>query len=131
LPYSNFLKERINKMAALEGKNISNPDEVRTLPKTKGTILNVGDQTLMHGVMEPGWKWSECVKPVVGTPSCQVLHTTYIISGRMRVKMNDGTEKEFGPGDFAIIPPGHDAWVVGNESCVSVDFTGGKTYGKK
>lgn len=118
-------------MAKLEVKNISNPDEVRTLPKTKGVIVNVGEHTLMHGTMEPGWRWSECVKPKVGTQSCEVNHTIYVISGKMGVRMNDGTEKEIGPGDFTVIPPGHDAWVIGNESCVSVDFTGGKTYGKK
>jgi len=118
-------------MAALEVKNFKNPDEVRTLPKIIGKILNIGEHTLMHGTFEPGWKWSECVKPTVGTPSCQVHHVMYIISGRMIVKMNDGTEKEFGPGDFGIIPPGHDAWVIGDENCISLDFAAGKVYGKK
>jgi mannose-6-phosphate isomerase-like protein (cupin superfamily) len=118
-------------MAGFEVKNMSNPDEIRTLPKTKGEIINIGEYTLMRGTFEPGWKWSECIKPAVGTQSCEVKHVLYVISGRMALKMNDGSEKEFGPGDFGVIPPGHDAWVVGNENCVSIDFTAGKTYGKK
>jgi len=118
-------------MAMPEIKNFNNPDEVRTLPKTKGEILNIGDQTLMRGTFEPGWRWSECVKPTVGTHSCEVYHILYVISGRMGLKMNDGTEKEFGPGDFGIIPPGHDAWVIGDEKCISLDFAAGKVYGKK
>ena len=75
-------------------------------------------------------KWSESVKPVVNTESCQQMHTGYLISGRMRVRMDDGTEAEAGPGDSVIIPPGHDAWVVGNEPCIGIDFTGAKTYAK-
>jgi quercetin dioxygenase-like cupin family protein len=67
-------------------------------------------------------------KPLVKTNSCQASHTSYIISGRMKVKMDDGTEVEGGPGDTIIVPPGHDAWVVGNESCVMIDFTGAKDY---
>ena len=118
-------------MATLEVKNMSKPDELRTLPKTKGEVVKVGDHTIMRGTMEPGWKWSECVKPAVGTPSCQVNHTIYVISGKMKVRMNDGTEKEIGPGDACVIPPGHDAWVVGNEPCLSIDFTGGANYGVK
>jgi mannose-6-phosphate isomerase-like protein (cupin superfamily) len=118
-------------MASLEVKNMSVPDETRSLPKTKGEIVKIGDHIIMRAVFEPGWKWSECVKPTVGTPSCQVNHVLYIISGRMNVRMNDGTEKTFGAGDAGVIPPGHDAWVVGNEPCVSIDFTAGATYGKK
>jgi len=118
-------------MPALEIKNMNSPDETRSLPKTKGEIVTVGGNTIMRGTFDPGWKWSECVKPTVGTPSCQAHHVLYVISGRMKVKMNDGTENELGPGDTGVIPPGHDAWVVGNEACVSIDFTAGATYGKK
>src|SRR4030095_8138772 len=119
------------KMSKLEVKNMGKPDEVRTLPKTRAEIVNVGEHTLGRGTFEPGWKWSDCVKPAVGTDSCQVHHVTYVISGRLHVKMNDGTEKELGPGDAGVIPPGHDAWVVGNEPCISLDFTGAKVYGLK
>jgi len=118
-------------MQKMEVKNMKNPDELRTLPKTRGEVVKIGDHTILRGTFEPGWKWSECVKPAVGTPSCQVNHVLYVISGRMKVRMDDGTEKEIGAGDTGIIPPGHDAWVVGNEPCVSIDFTGGVTYGIK
>ena len=115
----------------IEIKNMNSPDETRSLPKTKGEVVTVGGHTIMRGTFEPGWKWSECVKPTVGTPSCQVNHVLYVISGKMGVRMDDGTEKEVGPGDTALIPPGHDAWVIGKEPCVSIDFTAGATYGKK
>lgn len=118
-------------MSKIELKNMNNPDELRSLPKTKGEVVKLGEYTIMRTTFEPGWKWSECVKPAVGTSSCQVNHVLYIISGKMGVRMDDGTEKEFHPGDAGIIPPGHDAWVVGNEPCIGVDFTGGVTYGKK
>jgi hypothetical protein len=72
----------------------------------------------------------KCVKPLVGTNSCQAPHTSYIISGRMKVRMDDGSEIEGGPGDTAVIPPGHNAWVVGNEPCIMIDFTGAKDYAK-
>ena len=115
----------------MEKKNLSTPDEVRTPPKTKIEVVNVGDSTIMRATFEPGWKWSECVKPIVGTESCQAPHINYVLSGRMKVVMDDGTEMEMGPGDAADIPPGHDAWVVGNEPCVAIDFAAGKMYAKK
>ena len=118
-------------MAALEIKNMNSPDETRSLPKTKGEIVKVGEQVIMRSTFEPGWKWSECVKPTAGTASCQANHVMYIISGRMRIKMDDGTEKDFAQGDAGVIPPGHDAWVLGDEPCVGIDFTSGATYGKK
>lgn len=115
----------------MEIKNFNKPDEVRTPPKTRIEVVNVGDKAIMKATFEPGWKWSECVKPVVKTDSCQVQHTVYVISGRMKVRMDDGTEAEMGPGDVGVIPPGHDAWIIGNEPCVSIDFSGGGTYAKK
>ena len=74
-------------------------------------------------MLEPGWRWSKNVKALGGTDSCQVLHTGYNVSGRLDVKMDDGTETEFDPGDAYVIPPGHDAWVVGDEPVVSVDMS--------
>lgn len=118
-------------MSTIEVRNMGKPDEARKLPKTLNEVVKIGEHTVMRSNFEPGWKWSECVKPAAGTDSCQVHHVIYAVSGRLKVKMNDGTEKEFGPGDAGVIPPGHDAWVVGNESFVGVDFTGGATYGKK
>ncbi len=118
-------------MSKMEVKNLSTPDEIRTLPKIKGEVVNIGDYTVMRGTFEPGWKWSDCVKPTVETSSCEVNHVLYVISGKMQNKMNDGSEKVLGPGDAGVIPPGHDAWVVGDKPCISIDFTAGKTYGKK
>lgn len=115
----------------MQTKNFNSPDEVRTPPKTRVEVVKVGDSTVMRATFEPGWKWSECVKPAAGTETCQVHHTGYVISGRMKVRMDNGTESEVGPGDVMDIPPGHDAWVVGNEPCVSIDFAGGATYAKK
>jgi len=115
----------------MEKKNINNsPDETRTFDKGKLQISNLGGEAIGRFVLEPGWKWSTSVKPLVKTESCQQTHTGYIISGRMRVRMNDGTELEAGPGDVAYIPPGHDAWIVGNEPCIGIDFTGAKTYAR-
>jgi quercetin dioxygenase-like cupin family protein len=81
-------------------------------------------------VFQPGWRWSEDVKPIAGTQSCQAPHAIYVISGRMGIRMDDGTEGEIGPGDIAMIEPGHDAWVVGDEACVGVDFGGYASYAK-
>lgn len=115
----------------MEKKNIDNsPDETRSFDKGKIQVSTVGGQAIGRFVLEPGWKWSTSVKPVVKTDSCQQTHTGYIISGKMRVKMNDGTEFEMGSGDTLYVPPGHDAWVVGNERCIGIDFTGARTYAK-
>jgi quercetin dioxygenase-like cupin family protein len=117
-------------VTTVQPKNMSKPDEVRTLPKTRIEVANFGDMTLMKLTLEPGWKWSEHIKPQVGTPSCQVEHFSYCISGRLHIRMDDGTEVEMGPGDADYFPPGHDGWVVGDEPCVLLDFVGGKAYGK-
>jgi len=112
-------------------KSTIQPDETRRFDKGKIDVTNIGETSIGRATMEPGWKWSTSVKPIVKTDSCQVSHTMYVISGRMHVKMDDGSEQEFGPGDTGIVPPGHDAWVVGNEPFVGVDFTGAKSYAKK
>lgn len=114
----------------MESKNFSLADEVRELPKTKIEVLNFGDITIMRATFQAGWKWSECVKPTVGTHSCEVPHINYIISGKIMIAMDNGMQKELGVGDVAVIPPGHDAWVVGDEPCIAIDFSAGKIYGK-
>ncbi|CDZ76473.1 hypothetical protein BN59_00742 [Legionella massiliensis] len=116
-------------MAKMEMKSFDAPEELRELPKTRIEVLNFGETTIMRAIFQPGWKWSECVKPTVGTQSCEAPHFMYMISGRMVIVMDDGTQKEVGPGEVALIPPGHNAWVVGNEPCVAIDFTAGKMYG--
>ncbi len=80
-------------------KSFATPDETRNIPKGKIEVVNLGDVQAMRATFEPGWKWSECVKPIAGTDSCQVAHLGYQISGRLIVKMDDGTEYEYGPGD--------------------------------
>ena len=83
-----------------------------------------------RATFKPGWRWSEHVKPIAGTDSCQAAHTCYFVSGRMKVVMDDGEEIEYGPGDFAIMAPGHDAWIVGDEACVVIDWQGFADYAK-
>lgn len=117
---------------ALEKKSSQNPDEIRPFKDGKGkmAVFNVGDMTVGRGEFEPGWRWSQHVKPIAGTDSCQANHTGIILEGRMVVKMNDGPEMEFGPGDVFCMPPGHDAWVVGDKRCVLFDVTGVAKYAK-
>ena len=104
-------------------KNLSSPDTTTT-PFEKGKIetVTVDGVTLLRETLQPGWKWSEHVKPVVGGDSCQKRHLKYIISGRQMVVMNDGTKIELAPGDFSVIEPGHDAWVVGDEPNVLLEM---------
>jgi hypothetical protein len=119
--------------AKILAKSFSSPDEVRTFEKGKIEILNFTNSgvTIGRGTLEPGWSWEKCIKPLVKTDSCQASHTAYVISGRIRTRMNDGTEIEGGPGDTAVIPPGHNSWVVGDEPCIMIDFTGMKDFAKK
>jgi quercetin dioxygenase-like cupin family protein len=115
-------------MAAMVKKSFEAPDETRPISKGKIEVVDVDGTQVMRANFEPGWRWSECVKPVAGTESCQVAHLIYVVSGRMVVRMDDGAESEIGPGDVSSIPPGHDAWIVGDEPFVGVDFQGGQTY---
>ena len=116
----------------LERKPFGTPDEVRPFDGGKGRmeVVTVGDVTMGRGTFEPGWRWSDYVKPLAKTESCQANHTGYVLEGRMVVRMNDGAEMEFGPGDSFVMPPGHDAWVVGDKRCVLIDFTGVAKYAK-
>lgn len=117
-------------MITMQTKSLNRPDEVRTLPKTRVDVIEFGDMALMKLTLEPGWRWSEHVKPTAGTTSCEVAHFNYCISGRLHIRMDDGTESELGPGDAQLLSPGHDAWVIGNQPYVGLDFQGGKTYAK-
>jgi len=114
----------------LEAKNLDSPDEKRTFEHGGISIVNIGGAVIGRAVFEPGWKWSNDVKPIAGTDSCQAPHTGYIVSGRMHVKMDDGAEVEAGPGDAFVISPGHDAWIVGDEPCVALDWSGAANYAK-
>jgi len=119
-------------MAGLEQKRFESPEETRTFVDEKGKvdIVNVGQLQIGRAVFEPGWRWSEHVKPLAGTDSCQATHTGYVVQGRMRVRMDDDSEVEYGPGDAFYMPPGHDAWIVGDEKCVMIDVTGMSNYAK-
>lgn len=118
-------------MGGIIKKNLnSSPDETRSFDKGKVDIGNVGEYTIGKAELEPGWSWEKCVKPIVKTNSCQAPHLQYVVSGRMKVVMDDGSEEEFGPGDIGNVPPGHNAWVVGQEKFIAIDFTGMKTYAK-
>lgn len=118
-------------MAGYERKELKRPDEVRTFPKGKLELVNIGGGSVGMLTLEPGWRWSEHVKPIAGTELCEAPHFQHQISGRLHVKMADGTEFEAGPGDVVSLPSGHDAWVVGNETVVVVDWSGVSHYAKK
>jgi hypothetical protein len=115
-------------MADTFKKSFDAPDEVRTPPKAKVDVVNFGEATAMRATFEPGWKWSECVKPIAGTDSCQTAHFGYVESGTLVVRMDDGTELTFAAGDVMHVPAGHDAWVEGDEPCVAFDFQGAANY---
>ena len=117
-------------MVSVDSRSIDTPHETRPF-KGHGhmDVITFGDFTVGRGVFEPGWRWSEDVKPIAGTDSCQTRHTGICVSGRMTVRMDDGTEASVGPGDVVLIEPGHDAWVVGDEPCVMYD-TGVAAYAK-
>lgn len=111
-------------------QNFDSPDETRSFEKGSAEIVEVSGLSLMRATFEPGWSWSECVKPIAGTESCEVAHKWYVVSGQMRMKMNDGTEIMWRAGDVGVIPAGHDAWVESSEPFVFIDFEGGDTFAK-
>lgn len=109
-------------MAGVEKKSFESPDETRTPDKTKVDVVQLGSTTAARLTLEPGWKWSECIKPVVGTDACQARHVGTIVSGTLHVVHNDGSEGDAGPGDAYVIEPGHDAWVLGDDPVVAFEF---------
>ncbi len=113
-----------------EKKNLSKPDEKRTFEKGQVELVTIGGVTFGRATFQPGWKWSTHVKPIAKTESCEAPHLQYHISGRIHVVMDDGSEAEYGPGDVSLIPPGHDAWVVGNDPVVVIDISGMIDYAK-
>lgn len=120
-------------MAGVEKLDFDSPDESRTPDKTQVDVVRLGGTTAARLTMEPGWRWSECVKPVAGTDSCQHRHVGIVQSGRMRVTHEDGTVVELGPGDAYLIQPGHDAEILGDERFVGFEFAhqAAETYARE
>ena len=116
-------------MPDLEAKTFDSPDEVREFQAHgRMELVNLDSGPVGRGTFEPGWKWSDDIKPIAGTDSCEVTHVGYVLSGRMKIVMDDGTEFECQPGEAIHIAPGHDAWTVGDEPCVMLDFGGLSGY---
>jgi len=109
-------------MAGVEAGRFDSPDETRTPDKTEMNIVRMGGTTAARLTFEPGWRWSECIKPIVGTESCQARHVGFVQSGRMHVAHEDGTEQDLEPGAAYVIEPGHDAWIIGDEPFVGFEF---------
>jgi hypothetical protein len=118
-------------MQTSEHRSFDKPDELREFPNGRAEILKVGDAEVGRLVLEPGWRWSNDVKPIAGTASCTAPHFQYHLSGRLAIRMDDGTEIEAGRGDVTSLPSGHDAWVVGDEPVVVVDWFGASNYAKR
>jgi hypothetical protein len=114
-----------------EVKDFSRPDETRTFGHGKAEILHIGGGTVGRLTLQPGWKWSQDVQPIAKTDLCEVAHFAYIVSGRMKVRMASGEELELGPGSVHFVQPGHDAWVLGSEPVVVVDWHGASRYARK
>ena len=114
----------------IESRNLDSPDEKRGFDKGALNLVTVAGHTVGRATFEPGWRWSNDVKPIAGTDSCQVAHLGYVISGTMHVVMDDGAETDLGPGDAVVIPPGHDAWITSSEPCVMLDWAGSDNYAK-
>ena len=117
-------------MARLQRRRFSEPSAIRRFPRGRVDVVELDDNVVGRMTYEPGWRWSTDVKPIAGTDRCQNHHLGITLQGRLRVEMADGTELEVGPGEVFEFPPGHDAWVVGDEPWVSVDFHAMRTYGR-
>jgi hypothetical protein len=113
-----------------EQKSFASPDEVREFPNGRAEILKIGDGEVGRFVFQPGWRWSNDVKPIAKTDSCQVPHFQYQVSGRLGIRMDDGTELVAGPGDITSLPAGHEGWVIGDEPVVVIDWYGASEYAK-
>jgi hypothetical protein len=120
-------------MTGIDSRNIGSPDETRKFAAHGwADVVTLPGLTAMRATFQPGWRWSNDIKPIAGTDSCQTLHNGYVVSGRMRIVMDDGTTTDVGPGDVFVCQPGHDAYTLGDEDCVALDFSPGISgYAKK
>lgn len=118
-------------VTTIETRNIGSPSEVRQLAdKGRAEVIRLADMEIGRAILEPGWRWSDHVKPMAETDLCEFTHLGFVMQGRMTIRMDDGTETTIGEGDFVAIPPGHDAWVEGDETCIFLDFADNTDYGK-
>jgi hypothetical protein len=117
-------------MEKAEVMSFGKPDEVRKFPKGRLELIKIGGVTVGRAVFEPGWKWSNSIQPIAKTKSCEAAHFQYHVSGVLMVVMDDGTKLECRPGDVSLLPSGHDAWVIGDEPAIVVDFQGMVDYAK-
>ena len=133
IPYASFLqieKYSYDEAQKNVAKSFNDADEVKNPPKAKVQVVKLGNVNASKLVLEPGWRWSECIKPTVGGDSCQAGHVGVVISGRLACTHDDGSKIEVGPGDAYYFAPGHDGWVVGDEQCVMYEIVeGGKDFG--
>ena len=109
----------------LQSRNVATPDDKKSFEHGEVSLVNLPGFAVARAEFRPGWRWSADVKPLAGTASCQATHSSYVVSGRLHVQMDDGAELELGPGDAHLVGAGHDAWVVGDEPCVTIDFIAG------
>ena len=112
-------------MGTVQVRSLDQPDETRSFSNGVVEMVTIGDTMVGRARFEPGWRWSNDVKPIAGTEWCMFLHEGYCVSGTAIVQAEDGSETRIGPGDGYVIQPGHDAWVVGDEPWVTVDFSQG------
>nr|ART39807.1 J15 [uncultured bacterium] len=117
-------------VSKLEAKSHASPDETRTPAKTRVEVVKLEGFTVGRLNLEPGWRWSEHIKPIAKTDSCQLSHVGYLVSGTMGIKLNDGTEQIIGAGESYTIPPGHDGWVVGDVPCVAIEVMSADQFAK-
>jgi hypothetical protein len=117
-------------MANAEQKNLDQADETRTFDNGRVDLVRIGAGEVGRLTLQPGWRWSEHVKPIAGTDWCEAPHFQYHVAGTLHVRMADGTEFDAGPGDVTALPQGHDAWVVGDEPVVVVDWWGASNYAR-
>ncbi|HRI99097.1 MAG TPA: cupin domain-containing protein [Nocardioides sp.] len=116
--------------AKTEHKTFTEPDETRTFPLGVLELVEVAGTQIGRITAQPGWRWSDSVKPIAGTELCEAPHFQYHVQGTLRVRMADGTEFDVHAGDVVALPEGHDAWVVGDEPVVVVDWWGASNYAK-
>lgn len=110
-------------MAKIEKKSLNSPDDtMKPVENVKVEVVVLGGLTFQRVTVQPGWRWSKDLKPIMKTDSCQKDHLIYVISGELYGKMNDGEEEKFGPGDVVSVPPGHDGWNAGNEPAVWLEI---------